>query len=239
MSEPWNEVATKDRATVPPQPSGFFSLFDVATNDAFLRCCRRIPLNPGQSLFLQGIEHTHTYVIKSGLIRTYYVSEAGREVTLGYWSSGDLVGGPNLFGGGSHIWSAAANRRSEVLAISGPDLRKFAEADTKVMRWIINVLEFKLRWLSILFQIHGTEDVQHRLAKLLLMLGDLYGEEIDGEIVIKHRISQTDLATLVGASRQWTNKALAQLRDEGFIDMQGRRISLRDPQSLHAILSTA
>lgn len=218
------------------RPLGFFSVLDAETNGAFLRCCRRMLLNPGQSLFLQGVEHSHTYVIQSGLIRTYYVSEAGREVTLGYWSSGDLVGGPGLFGGGRHVWSAAANRRSEVLAISGADLRKFADADPHVMSWIVNVLEFKLRWLSILFQIHGTEHVQHRLAKLLLMLGDIYGEEIGGEIVIKHRISQTDLATLVGASRQWTNKALARLRDEGFIAMEGQRISLIDPDSLRSIL---
>lgn len=238
MAKPSDEIEPKDPSAATQSP-GFFSILNAENKDAFLRRCRRIPLDPGQTLFLQGIEHSYTYIIQSGLIRTFYVSEAGREVTLGYWSSGDLVGGPGLFGGGRHVWSAAANRRSEVLAISGADLRKFADADSHMMSWIINVLEFKLRWLSILFQIHGTEHVHHRLAKLLLMLGDIYGEEIDGEIVIKHRISQTDLATLVGASRQWTNKALARLRDEGFIGMQGRRISLRDRQSLHAMLSTA
>ena len=68
------------------------------------------------------------------------------------------------------------------------------------------------------------------------MMGDLYGEEVDGEIVISHQINQTDLATLVGASRQWTNKALANLRDEGVISMDGSRILLRDSKALRKIL---
>jgi CRP/FNR family cyclic AMP-dependent transcriptional regulator len=193
-------------------------------------------MQPGESLFIQQSPHSHSFVIQSGLIRTFYVSEAGREVTLGYWGTGDIVGGPSLFGGGPHVWSAVANRRSEVLAITGSDLRKLAQSNMNVMNWIVNMLEFKLRWLSVLFQIHGTERVHDRLAKLLLMMGDLYGEEVDGEIVISHQISQTDLATLVGASRQWTNKALANLRDEGVISMDGSRILLRDSKALRKIL---
>jgi CRP/FNR family cyclic AMP-dependent transcriptional regulator len=193
-------------------------------------------MQPGESLFIQQSPHSHSFVIQSGLIRTFYVSEAGREVTLGYWGTGDIVGGPSLFGGGPHVWSAVANRRSEVLAITGSDLRKLAQSNMNVMNWIVNMLEFKLRWLSVLFQIHGTERVHDRLAKLLLMMGDLYGEEVDGEIVISHQINQTDLATLVGASRQWTNKALANLRDEGVISMDGSRILLRDSKALRKIL---
>ncbi len=193
-------------------------------------------MQPGESLFIQQSPHSHSFVIQSGLIRTFYVSEAGREVTLGYWGTGDIVGGPSLFGGGPHVWSAVANRRSEVLAITGSDLRKLAQSNMNVMNWIVNMLEFKLRWLSVLFQIHGTERVHDRLAKLLLMMGDLYGEEVDGEIVISHQINQTDLATLVGASRQWTNKALSNLRDEGVISMDGSRILLRDSKALRKIL---
>jgi CRP/FNR family cyclic AMP-dependent transcriptional regulator len=193
-------------------------------------------MQPGESLFIQQSPHSHSFVIQSGLIRTFYVSEAGREVTLGYWGTGDIVGGPSLFGGGPHVWSAVANRRSEVLAITGSDLRNLAQSNMNVMNWIVNMLEFKLRWLSVLFQIHGTERVHDRLAKLLLMMGDLYGEEVDGEIVISHQINQTDLATLVGASRQWTNKALANLRDEGVISMDGSRILLRDSKALRKIL---
>ena len=227
-----------DKQQIPPtpRPTGFYSSLDAETSAEFVRVGNHKVMQPGESLFIQQSAHSHSFVIQSGLIRTFYVSEAGREVTLGYWGTGDIVGGPSLFGGGPHVWSAVANRRSEVLAITGSDLRKLAQSNMNVMNWIVNMLEFKLRWLSVLFQIHGTERVHDRLAKLLLMMGDLYGEEVDGEIVISHQINQTDLATLVGASRQWTNKALANLRDEGVISMDGSRILLRDSKALRKIL---
>jgi CRP/FNR family cyclic AMP-dependent transcriptional regulator len=231
-----DKLDTNEQRKTAAHPPGFFSILNSESNAEFLRSSSRMTLRPGESLFLQESEHSNTFIIQSGLIRTFYVSEAGREVTLGYWSAGDIVGGPSLFGGGQHVWSAVANRQSEVFAISGPNLRKLAESDIKLMNWIIKVLEFKLRWLSVLFQIHGTENVQDRLAKLLLMMGDIYGDEVDGDIVIKHHISQTDLSTLVGASRQWTNNALSKLRDDGVIAMDGRRILLRDPKALRNIL---
>jgi CRP-like cAMP-binding protein len=71
------------------------------------------------------------------------------------------------------------------------------------------------------------------------MMADLYGEEVDGNIVISHQINQTDLATLVGASRQWTNKALARLREAGVISIEGCRILLLDSKALRNSLEPA
>ncbi|MFB3078120.1 MAG: Crp/Fnr family transcriptional regulator, partial [Lysobacterales bacterium] len=186
-----------------------FSILDSETREALIKRCHRLLFEPGQSVFLQGSKHEYSYIIESGLIRTYYASESGREITLGHWSDGDLVGGPSVFGSGYHVWSGTATRRSRVLAISGSALREFASCNAQLYPWIVDVLSFKLHWLSILFQIHGTEQVQQRLVKLLLMLGDIYGEDGPDGTVIKHSITQSDLATLVGASRQWTNKVLA------------------------------
>ncbi len=100
----------------------------------------------------------------------------------------------------------------------------------------MDVLCFKLHWLSILFQVHGTEQVQHRLVKLLLMLGDIYGEDGPEGTVIKHSITQSNLASLVGASRQWTNKVLANLNARGLIATRDRHIALCDLAGLKAMI---
>jgi len=213
-----------------------FSILDSETREALTRRCTALVFEVGQMVFMQGSKHASSYIIESGLIRTYYVSESGREITLGHWSDGDLVGGPTVFGGGYHVWSGIATQRSRVLAISGPALREFASCNAELYPWIVDVLSFKLHWLSILFQVHGTEQVQQRLVKLLLMLGDIYGEESPGGIVIKHSITQSNLATLVGASRQWTNKVLANLNARGLITTRDRHITLCDPAGLKAMV---
>ena len=205
------------------QPS-LLSILEDSTREAFIAQCNAIWFDAGQSIFLQGEMHEYSYIIKSGAVRTYYVADTGREITLCHWSEGDLVGGPLVFGGGYHVWSGAATKRSEVLAISGPDLRNFASNHDQVYPWIVDVLSFKLGWLSILFQIHGTEHVQERLVKLLIMLGGVFGNEGPHGIVIEHRIDQQDLAALVGASRQWTNKTLTNLRKANLIAIRDRRM---------------
>jgi CRP/FNR family cyclic AMP-dependent transcriptional regulator len=213
-----------------------FSILDTDTREALIKRCHRLLFEPGQTVFMQGSKHEHSYIIESGLIRTYYASESGREITLGHWSDGDLVGGPSVFGSGYHVWSGTATRQSRVLAISGPALHEFASGNAEIYPWIVDVLSFKLHWLSILFQVHGTEQVQQRLVKLLLMLGDIYGEDGPDGTVIKHSITQSDLATLVGASRQWTNKVLATLNARGLIAFRDRHIALCDPAGLKAML---
>jgi CRP/FNR family cyclic AMP-dependent transcriptional regulator len=187
---------------------------------------RQRTFQSGATLFAQGARHTHTYMVEDGLVRTYYTASSGREITLAYWSKGDIIGGPNFFGEGYHCWSGVAARTTSTLAISGSNLRTLANRHPQISMWLTDVLIFKLRWMSVLLQLHGTESVQCRLAKLILMLGDIYGVSKGEEVVIKHRINQSDLATLVGASRQWTNKMLRDLQAEGLLYMRDRHITI-------------
>jgi CRP-like cAMP-binding protein len=213
------------------QPA-LFSVLDDETRQAFVAKCSRKTFAEGQSLFTQGDRHSYSYIIEDGLVRTYYVAPGGQEITLGYWSQGDLIGGPDVFGGGIHFWSAVASRQCSVLAIRGNALREFAAGHPEMSQWIIDVLRFKLRWLSILFQIHGTERVEDRVVKLLLLLADNFGEETGAGTVIRHRISQSDLGAMVGASRQWTNRTLGRLKAHGLLDLADRQIVLPDLAAL-------
>ena len=123
-----------------------------------------------------------------------------------------------------------------MLAITGPALREFASLHAHVYPWIVDVLSFKLHWLSILFQIHGTEHAQQRLVKLLIMLGDIFGTPDADGIVIEPIISQQDLASLLGVSRQWTNRTLTHLRNIGLVAMREKRFVIRDIAGLKAMV---
>lgn len=213
-----------------------FSILNDRTREAFIERCKLITFEPGEPIFEQGSEHEYSYIIKSGAIRTYYLADSGREITLGHWSEGDLVGGPYVFGGGYHVWSAVAKDVSEVLAITGPALRDFAALHAHVYPWIVDVLSFKLRWVSILFQIHGTENAQQRLIKLLIMLGDFFGIPGPDGIVIQPKISQQDLASLLGVSRQWTNRTLTRLRNMGVVVKRDNRFVIQDIAGLKAMI---
>jgi len=213
-----------------------FSILNDKTREAFIQRCKQMTFDPDEPIFMQGAEHEYSYIIKSGAIRTYYVADSGREITLGHWSEGDLVGGPFVLGGGNHVWSAVAKTTSEVLAITGPALQDFAALHAHIYPWIVDVLSFKLRWVSILFQIHGTENTEQRLIKLMIMLGDFFGIAKPDGIVIEPKISQQDLASLLGVSRQWTNRTLIRLRNMGFVVMRDQRFVIQNIEGLKAMV---
>ncbi|GAB5469183.1 MAG: Crp/Fnr family transcriptional regulator [Rhodospirillales bacterium] len=207
------------------------------SRESLLAECRSGSVPTGQTIYRQGAAHTSSCIVMKGLVRTHYTAATGREITLAYWSEGDLIGGPNFLGGGYHIWNATAATPCRLLLIGDRELRQLAERDPEILRWLTDTLSFKLKWLSILFQIHGTESVRQRLAKLLAMLCEIYGEPDGAGITIRHRISQGDLATLAGASRQWTNRALGEFKREGLLEISKRRITVLDLERLSAISS--
>lgn len=189
----------------------------------------------GQSLYVQGAPHSNSYFIERGLIRAYYTAATGREVTLAYWSDGELIGGPDFFGGRAHIWAAVAADESILHAISGPDLKRLAAEDAQIALWVAESLTRKFRWLSLLFQMRGTESVQQRLARLLVMLSEMYGVPDKRGVVLKHKFNQNDLATLVGASRQWTNKTLNELKEMGLLEVTDYQIRILDIDALNGM----
>lgn len=197
--------------------------------------CRPTTFSAGETLFRQSEEHRFSYIVESGLVRTYYTAPSGHEVILGYWSKGDLVGGPSVLGGGVHIWSGTAASHARVLPISGAALKEIVSSDPELCWWIIEVLGFKCRWISILFQIHGTENVSSRLAKLLTLLAENFGESTEAGIALSSRISQGDLGAWIGASRQWTNKSLTQLKQKGLLAIENRQIIVKDVSVLRRL----
>lgn len=216
---------------VSPRP-GQISALEPRLRDLIVGRSQSVHFRPGESLFEQGAQHRCSFIIEQGLVRAYYTAASGREITLAYWSEGDIVGGPNFYGGGYHTWSGAALRPTQVLAIRGDDLKELANLYPQIGLWVTDTLMFKMRWMSILLQLHGTEAVQIRVARLILMLGDIYGTKSDAEVIVEHPINQGDLATLVGASRQWTNRVLKELRELGLVRMEDHIIRIMDPPGL-------
>src|SRR6185503_10374812 len=143
----------------------------------FLDRCTELGFRSGDAIFSQNLPTTAAFVIVEGLVRTYYLSPVGREVTMAFWSSGDLVGGPAFFGERpTHIWSAQAVEPTRVLAISSRALKELATQLPAVALAVIDTLSFKLHWVSLMLQTMGTESVTQRLATLLLRLSETYGE---------------------------------------------------------------
>lgn len=216
-------------------PPPLFLGLSAQQRDKVLSHGRRMAVRRGGTLFSQGTPHDGIYLIETGRIRVFYTAPSGREITLAYWYPGNFVGGPEVFGTGTHMWSAAGTAASTVVLLPGQALQRMALQIPALAMGLINGLVFKGRCYSALAQMLGTRSVTQRLAQLLLHLADTYGvPEPDGTL-IGAAFSHADLAHMVGATRQWVTISLKRLEGQGIVSARTGRLMVCRPDLLEEL----
>ena len=215
------------------QPNMFARLSKVEFERVMSRgTLQRLPV--GKTLFAQGEQHDGVFLIETGLIRTFYISPAGREITLAYWQPGNVVGTPQVLGVGTHMWSGIAVQKADVYAFQGDCLRELIGEIPSLALGIVEALEFKGKCLSALLQMLGTRSVSERLGMLLANLADLHGVEVEEGIAIGQPFTHEALAQMVGASRQWVTMTLDRFQSDGLIQIGRCRTVIFDADALRA-----
>ncbi len=187
---------------------------------------RRI-FSKGTVIFHKESADRTLYLIASGRVRIYLVGESGREVTLNVCGPGETIGELAALDGRPR--SASAQALDDVVAYTLPyDEFERVLDPSPLAATVLRVLSARLRRATDDAESMALFDVFGRLARRLLDLAERHGSgrEIDLEL------SQTDLASLVGATRETVNRALAAFRQQGLIDQQGHRIVILQPDLL-------
>ncbi len=213
------------------QPNIFARLTAAQRNRVIARGVS-LHLSKGETLFAQGEKHKGVYLVEDGLIRTFYTSPAGREITLAYWQSGNIVGTPQVFSTHVHQWSGIAAAKTDVLAFRGEDIFDLMQRIPVFAIGVVEALEFKGKCLSALVQMLGTRSVAERLAMLLCNLAELHGVKEKDGIAIGKPFTHEVLAQMVGASRQWVTMTLDRMRNEGLIRIGKCRTVILQPKIL-------
>ncbi len=225
-------VRANDEGAMLRQPS-IIGQLSPGDRERVMTVARHHRFAAGEVIFRQGDPHGRIHIIEKGLVRAYYCSLAGDEITLAYWLPGDLLGAPQVFGGGCYAWSCRAMRNTDTVGVNGSDLRELVQEIPALALGIIEALSFKVQWLSGFVQRLGTQGVSERLASLLGTLGKLHGVVIDGgAVAIVTPFTHEDLATMVGASRPWITAALARFQEQGIIRTGKRKLVILRPDLL-------
>src|SRR5512143_2103532 len=188
-----------------------------------------------ETVFRQGDRHEGIYVILSGAVRVFYTAPSGREITLAYWSPGNFVGGPELYGNGLHVWAGTASRPVELLGLGGEQVRRLVREIPALALNLVEALVDKGRCYSAVIRMLGTRSVTGRLAHLLLTIGSFDGTPTAGGLLLGRPLTHEELAKMVGATRQWVSMMLDRLRAQGLVEVRRHRIMLRDESALREL----
>lgn len=174
------------------------------------------------------------YVILSGTVKVYVTHTCGTEVILAILGPGEIVGEMSV--------ADSLGRSASVLTLEDStflwmDRRTFLfgmEETPQIARNLVGILSRRLRLADTHTRSLAALDVHGRVAAQLLAFAREYGEALpDGGVFIPLRLTQTDLAGLVGASRVRVNQALGYFRKRGSISIgKDHRITVHDEEAL-------
>ncbi|NEV01892.1 Crp/Fnr family transcriptional regulator [Bradyrhizobium sp. UFLA 03-164] len=197
---------------------------------------RTILVSQGDMVFSQGEHHSGIFIIKRGQVRVYYTAPSGREITLAYWTPGHFIGGPEISGGGPHMWSGIAMEDCEITALPSAALQRLLVQMPAFALALIDGLIAKGKCYSSMAQMLGTRSVIERLAQYLLNLAELYGVA-DGDIVIVNRkVTHDQIAAMVGSTRQWVTMMLKRFQTKHIIAIEDGVIRIKRVDLLEKIL---
>ena len=210
-------------------------LFQHLSEDDRIRLAESIKLQrlkKGEILFNKGGAGDALYIIKKGRIKIFLSSHAGDEVLLTIFSEADFFGEMALLDGMPRSADAVAIEPTELLLLNRNDFISFLNHNSNAVQAVLQSLSQRLRRTDDLLEDTCFLQISERFAKKLVELATQHGRREGDMIFIDLSLTQKDMASMVGATRESINKELRTLREKGLVSIQENMICIHNLERL-------
>lgn len=187
----------------------------------------------GTVIFAEGEPGDRLYVIIRGKVKLGRTAPDGRENLIAVLGPSEMFGELSLFDPGPRTATATALTDVTVRGLSHTALRPWLTGRPEVAEALLKALATRLRRTNEALADLVFSDVPGRVAKALIDLAQRFGQDTPDGMLVKHDLTQEELAQLVGASRETVNKALADFAGRGWIRLEPRSVLLLDSERIH------
>jgi CRP/FNR family cyclic AMP-dependent transcriptional regulator len=205
------------------------SLFaDLADEEirALITVARRRVYRSGEVIFHREDPGQVLYVVKEGKVKICLTSPEGQEITLAIFGKDECFGELTILDGLPRSADAVALEKVECYTLQRSDFHKAIIENPKIAIQVLEGISKRLRTTDQMVEDLIFLDVYGRVAKKLLELADTHGTRVADGIRIDVRLTQQELASMVGASRESVNKVMGYFTDKNFISTDKHRITL-------------
>jgi CRP/FNR family transcriptional regulator len=205
----------------------FASLTDGEMQALAARATRK-RFQKDEELFAEGDPCSGLYLVAVGKVRIFKLSPSGREQILAVEGPGSSFAELPVFDGGNYPAAASALEDTEVLFISRKDFQNFCREHPDVGLKVIAVVGSRLRRLVGIIEELSFTTVRQRLIALILRLAQASSTRSKEGVHVELTKSHQDLAAELGTVRELVSRNLGRLQAEGFLDVEGRKIVVKD-----------
>jgi CRP/FNR family cyclic AMP-dependent transcriptional regulator len=182
---------------------------------------RRFP--KGTIVILDGDESDSLYIIQHGKVKVFLNDESGKEVILNYQSTGEYFGEMALLDDQPRSASVVTVEPSELAVLPKAQFVQCIGEHPHIAMAIIQHLSGRMRMLTDKVKNLALLDVYGRVKQTLLDLSVEQG----GQRVVTERMTQQELANMIGASREMVTRILKDLSTGGYIEIDNKRIIIK------------
>ena len=206
-------------------------------DDESLRACaanlRMRRFRRGETIFHQGDPGDSLYIVESGAVKIVLPSpEGGEEAIIATLSRGDFFGELAILDGAPHSATAVALEPTETLVLHRDPFERLIDTDRTLRTALFAGLSAELRRLTgHVAELHFL-DLPGRLARRIVSLTRDADPDATGEVRLEWPYTQSDLAAMIGGTRQTVNRLLADFVAQGLIRFERDTLIVPDVETL-------
>jgi len=190
---------------------------------------------PGDAVYREGEYGDALYVLVSGVMKLFRPYSGSKEATLRLLRDWDIFG--HLAFAGEARQRAYAEAVTDCVVTKVPKIfvERAVRQEPRVAFKIMTLLELRLVQYEELVKCLLPRETEVRLANLLPILAQKFGDRRDGVVTIDLRLTHQDLAAMVASTRESVTKVLNEMRARDLIEVEAGRITLKDWRALAAL----
>lgn len=207
--------------------SGFIAAASDALRTLMIDLAKPKTLVAGDVLFSQGDVGETLFGVASGKLEISLLSPEGTKLILAIMHEGDILGEIALFAPGPRTATVTALAPSVVWGVKNTDVLAALRSNPDLQMDMIELAGQRMRWMGQQYSEQIFVDVPTRLARRILYLLGPHDTEL--------RMSQHDLASFVGVTRETVSKTLSIWKKTGVIALGRGSIMILDRAELNKL----
>ncbi len=189
----------------------------------------------GNVIYREGSRLTGFYCITKGILKIYKTGIDGKEQIIRFVKQGDIIAFRSLLSQELACTTAKVIDDAVLCHIPYPTLLFLLQNNWKFSHWMIQILCRELREANDYITDIAQKTVRERLAEVLLLLKDSF--DVDDSNTLQISLTREELANMVGTATESIIRLLSEFKQDGLIELKGRRIKILDVATMRRLAS--
>ncbi|MEF7566309.1 CRP/FNR family transcriptional regulator [Cytobacillus firmus] len=193
------------------------------------------PIKKGTIILSPTQQLRSLFFLKKGQVRLYKVSSTGKEFTVDLLSEGNVFGETSSFSLTESEIYAETMVDSFVCTLTKDQFEDFIRQNPAIAINLITILTSKLKEMYQITESIAYKDVKYRIVLLLMQLSNRFGVRSGEWQTVEVKITQHDIASMIGSSRETVSLFLGELEKEEVIMKKPLKINTALAKELYEV----